>query len=136
MHGGPLWPCQLGHHLNFESGPKTYSFGTDSDPFQRWGHLLFSEPEMSAYLKSSGVPVTDADQMCAKVYRGPHINRLSVSDIKAAFLSSTAEVIGFTEYRWGWLDPAASSRIRAKGHQFSDADLGTGEIVAVARRRG
>lgn len=134
MHGGALWPCNLGHHLYTIVDQRPYFFGQPSDPMPRWGHLAYTEAELSAELRAKGVPDAHVPHILDQVHRVPSKNRRSASQLKQEFLDAGQAVVGFTEYRWGTPRDALLQRIRDRGHAYSLDDLSTGELVAVVRK--
>lgn len=134
MHGGPLWPCRLGHHIWLHLGQARYFFGQESDPLPPWGHLTHTETEMRVLLEEKALPAAHIDAILDQVYHGQGKNRRSYSQIRQDFESAGQFFVGSTNYRWGTPDHRLFARLRARGHDFSNEDLMTGEMVGILKR--
>jgi hypothetical protein len=134
MHGGPLWPSILGHHVWVPTPKRNYYFGCQGDPLPPWGHLSHTEAELEAALLEQGLPAEHVMLICANVYHAQSKNRRSRSQLRNDFQQAGQLLLGFTEYRWGMPNPAIFNRIAERGHSYDHDDLMTGELVAVLRK--
>lgn len=134
MHGGPLWPCRLGHHVWLVLDGRRYCFGAAGDPLPPWGHLTHSEPEMREHLAAQGLPVAHVDAILDQVYHGQGKNRRSFTQMRQDFEAVGQFFVGMTTYRWGTPDRRLFARARERGHEFSDEDFMTGEVVAILKK--
>lgn len=134
MHGGPLWPCRQGHHVWVSIEGALYGFGTPTDPMPPWGHLTHTESELRQHFGERGLPQSHIDAILDQVYHGQGKNRRSYTQIRRDFESAGQFFVGATTYRWGTPDGYLFARARERGHDFSDEDLMTGELIAVLKR--
>lgn len=131
MHGGPLWPCILGHHVWISTPQCNYHFGTHNDPIPPWGHLSHTESELKDVLLERNLPVDHVKLICSEIYHSQAQNRRSRLNLRNDFQRGGELLLGFTEYSWGMPSPAIFKRIAERNHAYDYDDLMTGELIAV-----
>ena len=134
MHGGPLWPSMLGHHVWVTTGASNYFFGQSSDPFPPWGHLSSTESQLREQFSARGIPPAHVTLIMDQVFKSKAQNRLSVTQLRKFFSSSGKLLLDFHETRWGSPNKEVFHRIRSLGHDYSEDDLMTGEIIVIMKK--
>lgn len=86
LQGQPLWTSPKGNHVWL---PK-YKFNEDSNPFEPWEHLIYSDNnDMCKGLVSKGFSETDAKDISDWIYDDKNINRIPLNQIMNAFVKDT-----------------------------------------------
>jgi len=97
---GPIWSSCKGHHLYTYDNNKLYTFNDDIIP--HWGHLLYSEAEMEAFLSAKFSAQTVA-AILKNIYSKDIVNKKYYEDYYAMINNLDAEVL---EYR-DWHTPVS-----------------------------
>ena len=82
----PIWTCSYGHHL--------HHFGAISNLVPDWSHLLWSKPEMLAYLTTcwpSGAPLS-VEEACDWIYEDNALNRIGIREIRSILTECQLQV--------------------------------------------
>jgi SAM-dependent methyltransferase len=106
LEGNPIWSSRRGHHVWVATwgGPyrgratANYLFGpwpgeVSTNPLPDWSHLLMNPDQMRGHLADKGLPEIDIDCIVDWVFSSPEINRLTLSDIAAAYGRSKLTVV-------------------------------------------
>lgn len=75
LHGHPIWTSARGHHVMHGYIGKSISFGTETDPIEKWSHLYMSREEMRSDLESKGQPVEAIEACLDWSFDTDHITR-------------------------------------------------------------
>ena len=87
LDGGPLFHSPRGHHMAVRGPSGThYGFGKMPDLVPDWCQLDSNEDEVFAHLtETKGVDADDARVIAHYIFNSPEQNRMSASDVIAAF---------------------------------------------------
>lgn len=106
LQGSPIWTSALGHHLwvatwcgayrdrvtaNYLFSPWPGEVSTN--PLPDWSHLLMNPDQMRGHLADKGLPAIDIDCILDWVFSSNEINRLTLSEIAAAYGQSKLIVL-------------------------------------------
>lgn len=111
LHGGPIWSCNLGHHVYLIVDKVSYFFN-QNNPIPHWHHLLYTPQEMIAYLEAREIPSSHAQEIVRMVYESPTLNRYSFEDFLRFFKKTKLTLIELNQTPWGL--PPEELRIRLK----------------------
>jgi SAM-dependent methyltransferase len=106
LEGGPVWSSGRGHHLWVATwggsyhgrATANYLFSSwpgkvATNPLPDWSHLLMTPSQMRAHLVDARLPELDIDCILDWVFSSAEINRLTMSDIAAAYGRSKLTVL-------------------------------------------
>ena len=112
LHGCPLWPGRLGHHVvvrkekeDLETAPTVdvedmqlnlYEFTDEKkNPIPEWAHLVFSPAQLTEFLIARSIPQQHAERIVKFVYNVDGAMTGSCSNFKSA-----SEILGILEQRF------------------------------------
>ncbi len=111
LHGGPIWSCNLGHHV-YIIVDKVHYFFNQNNPIPHWHHLLYTPQEMITYLETQKLPSSHAQEIVKMVYESPTLNRYSFEDFLRFFKKTKLTLIELNKTPWG--NPTEEIRTRIK----------------------
>jgi ubiquinone/menaquinone biosynthesis C-methylase UbiE len=97
LHGAPMWPSRVGHHVYFIGNARFYKFTDETNPVPDYGHLTMAPAQLAEHLAGSDMPREDRDRIVNYAYEDDVLNRMHPDAIVAAF----GEVFDVVEdFRW------------------------------------
>jgi SAM-dependent methyltransferase len=106
LEGNPIWSSRRGHHVWVATwggdyqGRATANYlffpmpgHVSTNPLPDWSHLLMNAVDMQKHLAEKGLPQIDIDCILDWVYSSANVNRLTLSEIAAAYGKSKLTVL-------------------------------------------
>lgn len=100
LHGGPIWSCNLGHHIYMVIDKVQYFFN-QSNPIPNWHHLILGKEEMRTFLEERHIPGAHAEKIVEMIYDNSMLNRYFFEDYIRFLEKSRFRICEFHETVWG-----------------------------------